>query len=236
MRNYKLLSNFSSFLLAISFMAIFSSNAAVNIDKTRIIFSADSLAQSLSLSNDSDTPVMLQVWADAGDLNVSPEENKTPIVILPPVFKMSPHEIRSLRVLLASRKGLATDKESLYWLNIYQIPSITEAQKKTQKKMILPLRLRLKILIRPEKLPSPTTEDPKKLRFKKNGNVLQISNPTPWFMVLSIFTGGEYESIVASPKTSATMKVKDINSLGSKVSYKVINDDGSSTLYEARVE
>lgn len=136
MRNYRQWLVFSKVILTLLGLTGWygPAQAAVNIDRTRIIFASDEVAQSLTLSNDNTTPMLLQVWTDAGNIDASPDNSKTPLVALPPVFKMQPGELRTLRLLLSSHQQLATDRESLFWLNIYQIPPVTQDIKKPPAK------------------------------------------------------------------------------------------------------
>ncbi|EAX9157850.1 fimbria/pilus periplasmic chaperone [Salmonella enterica] len=114
MRNYRQWLVFSKVILTLLGLTGWygPAQAAVNIDRTRIIFASDDIAQSLTLSNDNTTPMLLQVWTDAGNIDASPDNSKTPLVALPPVFKMQPGELRTLRLLLSSRQQLATDRSS----------------------------------------------------------------------------------------------------------------------------
>ncbi|VDY45148.1 fimbrial assembly chaperone StbE [Salmonella enterica subsp. enterica serovar Daytona] len=138
MRNYRQWLVFSKVILTLLGLTGWygPAQAAVNIDRTRIIFASDEVAQSLTLSNDNTTPMLLQVWTDAGNIDASPDNSKTPLVALPPVFKMQPGELRTLRLLLSSRQQLATDRESLFWLNIYQIPPVTQDIKNHPRKLV----------------------------------------------------------------------------------------------------
>ncbi|MFX9347999.1 fimbrial biogenesis chaperone StbE, partial [Acinetobacter baumannii] len=86
---------------------------------------------------------------------------------------------------LSSRQQLATDRESLFWLNIYQIPPVTQDIKNHPRQLVLPLRFRLKILIRPTELKAPTEAEEKKLRFIAKENTIRIVNPTSWYMSLT---------------------------------------------------
>lgn len=92
MRNYRQWLVFSKVILTLLGLTGWygPAQAAVNIDRTRIIFASDDVAQSLTLSNDNTTPMLLQVWTDAGNIDASPDNSKTPLVALPPVFKMQP--------------------------------------------------------------------------------------------------------------------------------------------------
>ncbi len=56
------------------------------------------------------------------------------------------------------------------------------------EKLILPLRLRLKVFIRPAGLKVPTEKDEQRLHFSATSHGVMITNPTPWYMSLVIMT------------------------------------------------
>ena len=103
MRSYRQWLVFSKAVLALLLLAGVNSApfAAVNVDRTRLVFAANDIAQSLTLANDSVTPMLLQVWTDAGETASSPDNSRTPLVVLPPVFKMQPDELRTGEPVLA---------------------------------------------------------------------------------------------------------------------------------------
>ncbi len=171
MHNYKpwLVFNKLVILLFLSIGIVISSFAAINVDRTRIVFAANDINQSLTLANDSAIPMLVQVWSDIGDIHSSPDTNRTPLIILPPIFKMAPGELRSLRLVLSSRDNLPTDRESVFWLNLYQIPPENLATQDVSRKLILPLRLRLKSFYSPRRI--------KKYRQKRMNSVYILVLP-----------------------------------------------------------
>ena len=108
-----------------------------------------------------------------------PDKVSTPIVSTPPVFKMLPKEIRSLRLLLTARQGLPNDRESVFWLNIFQIQPESERTRQNAQKLILPLRLRMKVFIRPADIGDPDALQYQTLQFSAQDTRLIITNPTP---------------------------------------------------------
>jgi len=211
--------------------------AAVNVDRTRLVFAANDIAQSLTLANDSVTPMLLQVWTDAGETASSPDSSRTPLVVLPPVFKMQPDELRTLRVMLSSRRSLPEDRESLFWLNIYQIPPELSATKSATRKLVLPLRLRLKVFIRPTGLKAPTANDEQKLRFSIASQGITITNPTPWYMSLTVTAtkGIRIGYIMLAPYERRDVVLSQAPAVGTTVNYAVINDSGNWRTYTATI-
>ena len=239
MRSYRQWLVFSKAVLALLLLAGVNSApfAAVNVDRTRLVFAANDIAQSLTLANDSVTPMLLQVWTDAGETASSPDNSRTPLVVLPPVFKMQPDELRTLRVMLSSRRSLPEDRESLFWLNIYQIPPELSATKSATRKLVLPLRLRLKVFIRPTGLKAPTANDEQKLRFSIASQGITITNPTPWYMSLTVTAtkGIRIGSIMLAPYERRDVVLSQAPGVGTTVNYEVINDSGNWRTYTATI-
>lgn len=236
MRSYKWWSVFNKVTVAASIMlccTAFHASAVVNAEKTRVVFNSGSIAESLSLVNSEKEPVVVQVWTDNGDPTISPDQVHTPVVINPPVFKMKPGEIRNIRLLLVSAGSLPQDRESVYWLNIYQIPPNTETQHKGDKKIVLPLKIRMKVFVRPEKIGELQENDAQKLQFsidRESGNkTLLIQNPTPWHLTLSSLRSGKtaLPGVMVAPFTSERVEIPADKTLADKVEYDVINDNGT---------
>lgn len=236
MRSYKWWSVFNKVTVAAGIMlccTAFHASAVVNAEKTRVVFNSGSIAESLSLVNSEKEPVVVQVWTDNGDPTVSPDQVHTPVVINPPVFKMKPGEIRNIRLLLVSAGSLPQDRESVYWLNIYQIPPNTETQHTGEKKIVLPLKIRMKVFVRPEKIGELQENDAQKLQFsidRESGNkTLLIQNPTPWHLTLSSLRSGKtaLPGVMVAPFTSARVEITADKTLADKVEYDVINDNGT---------
>lgn len=233
MRSYRLWSVFSNVVVLSGVLLSFSVWAVVNVDKTRIVFSQSDLTQSVNVVNSGENETYLQIWTDDGDLTLSPDASITPVIVIPPVVKMFPGEMRSLRLVLTSRQALPADKESLYWLNIYQIPALKKELNAAERKVVLPLRIRLKIFIRPEGLNAPLTTDPEKLRFAVKGNKIAITNPTPWFMSMNVYSEGQQsiKNLTLAQQSDAYIDSHTPPKPGESVNYAVINDQGVPVNY-----
>ncbi|EPH2695296.1 fimbrial assembly chaperone [Klebsiella aerogenes] len=238
MRSFRQWSAFSKALVLALLAAAGTTRPAlaiVNVEKTRVIFAAGEMSQAITLSNDGETPMLLQTWSDNGDIGSTPDSRDTPVVVLPPVFKMQPGELRSLRLMLTSRKNLAADRESLFWLNLYQIPPNTKTADAGSRQVILPLRLRLKVFVRPANLKAPTAEAEQQLKFSVEGKTITIDNPTPWFMSLSIWPGSQksIDNLLIPPKSGQKIASNQLLQRGDTIHYSVIGDDGNTRNYAA---
>jgi len=212
--------------------------AVVNVDRTRLVFNAGESSQTLNLKNGAESPSVVQIWSDDGDLMQSPELSTAPIFAMPPMMKLAPDEQRAIRLVLTSRQSLTEDRESLYWLNIYQIPALSRQTSGAEQKILLPLRLRLKVFIRPGALGAPQPEDVQKLRFVAHEHQLTVENPTAWYMSLrlNIANKVKVEDVMVAPFGSITLPLKQPVKVGESVTYEVFDDNGNPVGYQSHTD
>jgi len=212
--------------------------AVVNVDRTRIIFNAGESSQALNIKNGADTPSVVQIWSDDGDLMQSPELSSAPIFAMPPMMKLAPDEQRAIRLVLTSRQSLPEDRESLYWLNIYQIPALSRQTGSAEQKILLPLRLRLKVFIRPAALAVPQPEDVQKLRFIVHERQLTLENPTAWYMSLRLQIANKLkvDDVLVAPFGSFTLPLTRPVQVGESVIYEVFDDNGNPVGYQSHTD
>ncbi|WP_045423080.1 fimbria/pilus periplasmic chaperone [Vibrio jasicida] len=209
-------------------------HAAVDIDRTRIVINAHDLESDFTLANSGEDNVLLQLWTDKGDLTVSPSDEETPLFVIPPIFKMAREEVRSVRLLLNRADLDFEDRENLLWLNIFQV---TQVPKKVitanTQQIMLPLRLRLKVLVRPKGIEAPGENSFAQLRFVRSGKSLKVVNPLPWFAnFLSIKVGDDtHERITIAPFSSITLPIGQRQNI-QQVHFDIIEDDGNITNYK----
>lgn len=217
----------------------FSAHAVVNSEVTRVIFNAGDKSASLALINSPQQPALVQIWTDTGNPSSQPNEEVTPVIALPPVFKMQPGELRSITLQLTDTSALPRDREALYWLNIYQIPPMTQADAQVAQKVVLPLRIRMKLFIRPQGTGALQESAPEKLRVAYAGpqNQVQITNPTPWHITLAGIRceAGSASGVMIEPLTTASVTLQGQGTLCSSVRYDVINDHGTLWHYNKAV-
>lgn len=211
--------------------------AVVNVEGTRAVFNSGDNVISMRLVNSGNEPSVVQIWTDDGDPLANPQDSRTPVIALPPVFSIQPGEIKSVKLQLVSPDKILKDRESLYWLNIYQIPPRSKMDAAEQH-VFLPLRFRLKVFIRPENIPVPEEEDGKKLIFSvidvNDKETLLIKNPTPWHMNIGELNidGEIFGGLVVSPYSDSQMTLSNRSKKAKAIEYSIINDDGNKWFYQ----
>ena len=93
MRKHRFLSVFSKPVLIMTLLLSAGyAGAVVNSTQSRLVFNENSLAETLVLVNSERAPALVQVWSDDNDPLALPESINTPLVVVPPLFKLEPGE------------------------------------------------------------------------------------------------------------------------------------------------
>ncbi|MGL5457636.1 MAG: fimbrial biogenesis chaperone [Citrobacter telavivensis] len=217
---------FSLMVSAVSFSV--STEAAVSVGGTRVIFDGGKKEASITVSNSSKgAPVLIQSWVDEGEGSKS----KAPFIITPPLFRLEPGQDNILRIVRTGGK-LPEDRESLYWLNIKSIPSVKKNEVQTNT-LQLAIKNRLKFIYRPGTIQSVPEESADSLIWKKNGDQIQVTNPTPFYMNFGVVKiGGKTvkptlsEQTYVAPKSEMSFAIP-AGATGNTVSWQIISDYGS---------
>jgi len=168
-----------------------TAHAGLLAEATRIIYPAGAPARTLTLTNTNAWPVVVQIWFDHGEGD--PEALAAPpFIAIPAIFRLAPGSVQTLRIV-ATGEALPETRESVYWLNLYEIPpAAPQADTPSNPdadtaRLDLALNTQLKLFYRPQGLPQPEnlTEDlAAQLHFQleaQNGQwFIACHNPTAW--------------------------------------------------------
>lgn len=159
---------------------VLSAYAGIMPATTRVIFDAKQREQTLMLSNTNEYPVIVQSWVDDG--SGDPINAKAPFIVTPAVFRLLPGKIQAIRIVYNQDK-LPEDRESLFWLNIYEIPPVT-TKNANDPRVTLAMNMQLKLFYRPANMKMEPAKAIDKLSFNFR-NVdgkfyIEANNPTPY--------------------------------------------------------
>lgn len=236
-------------LCLITGLSFQSAQAGVVISGTRQIYPEQNREISIRLTNDDrHHPRLVQAWIDSGDEKVSAEQSEAPFSLTPPVFRMDAGKSQVMR-LTYTREPLPADKESLFWLNVLEIPAnlpqqeVTDTQEETSQ-LRFAFRLRTKVFFRPKNLPGKPEDAATQLRWSvhrgKHGNFLQVHNPSAYHVtfneVAMVMGQGPYAQLIVmgpvdmvAPGARLQFAFKDaLNTVppNAQVRFKYINDFG----------
>ncbi|CNH97977.1 MULTISPECIES: fimbria/pilus periplasmic chaperone [Yersinia] len=207
-----------------------SVQASVVISGTRVIYPENQKEVTVKVSNMGKGPVVVQSWIDSGDVNARPETLKVPFVLTPPINRVEPNKSQTLRISYTGAT-LPKDKESVFWLNVLEIPAKADAGS-NQNYLQMAYRSRIKLFFRPQGLTGNPNEAAKSLVWTKAPGGLKVTNPTPFHVSLvtvAVNAGGkrsQVEGQMISPKDSLTFALPG-NSSGSTVDIEFVNDYGA---------
>ena len=177
-------------LVAATFLtAALHAHAGVVVDGTRVVYPAAKREVTINISNSSSVPSLVQAWLDAGDPHAKPGDAKVPFVLTPPLFRLDPTKVQSLR-LVYTHDPLPVDRESLFWLNVLDIPPRATANGDAPNQLELAFRHRMKVFFRPAGLAGSAADAPGRMTWKllsKDGKLvsIQASNPGPYHVSMT---------------------------------------------------
>ncbi|MGC5701192.1 fimbria/pilus periplasmic chaperone [Pseudomonas sp. NFXW11] len=222
--------------------------ANVVVGGTRVIYPAQETEVSLGLTNKGEQPALVQVWIDDGSADSRPDDVDVPFVVMPPMVRINQGKGQTLRIAHIPRPGIPGDRESVYWLNILDVPPLPADQ--VSNHMQLAFRTRLKLFLRPEKLSGNAVEAAQTLRWSLIGSgpgrVLRVRNDSAFHVSFNsvqvkLKSGHvlKVRSHMLAPKSSADFPLEQKSSSAEaqgRVVYEWISDHGSSVRREAALE
>lgn len=243
----KLLLALGEGLLAFCLFAA-GAHATVIIGGTRVIFPAQSGEVTVRLSNVGNAPALVEAWIDKGNPQSTPDTADTPFLITPPLFRMDSHKDQSLRILATSPQ-LPADRESLFWLNVLEVPPKPTGPQAAGKNLLqFAIRSRLKLFYRPAKLPGDALKAAGQLTWKASRSgqnvTLNAHNPSPYYITISKLSlqvdGKPYvaASGMVAPFGNLQLVVKGLTNTpvnGTALSYTTINDYGAADAHKGAI-
>lgn len=154
--------------------------AAIALDRTRIIFDGSQKSVSLSISNhNKQLPYLAQGWIEDDKGN----KIQSPLMVLPPVQRIEPGKLSQVKIqALPMVKTLPQDRETVYYFNLREIPPKSSKPNTLQ----IALQTRIKLFYRPTNIAMNNNAPPpqEQLTLSKQGDKYMVNNPTPYYVTL----------------------------------------------------
>ncbi|HFF8525011.1 TPA: molecular chaperone [Providencia rettgeri] len=208
----------------------FQSNAALSLDRSRLILNGNEESAEITVTNnDIKSPYLIHSWVE----NANGEKISEPLVALPPIQRIEAGNKTLIRVrALTNKQNLPQDRESLFFLNIREIPP-----KSNNKNAVrFALQTRIKIFYRPENIAIRKSElatpGAKNITILQKNNKIEIKNPTNYNinMVAIKYDNKvlhDFNPIVIPPKDSYKIDIPNNTKIKRPI-ISIINDYGSS--------
>jgi len=207
---------------------VHSAVASVIMVGTRVIVSSEANEKTVQFNNPDLQPYIVEMKVD--------DRENAPFVVVPPVFRIEPHQGQTVRLISTpSAKTLPRDRESVFYLNFVQIPSIKASDRLTNQ-LIIAVNSRVKVFYRPDSLAGQQSNAFKSLRFTLADGKILVQNPTGFHISVSrarfvnshqstLLTNAVMLAPFSSTELSPAGKITSLR--GGKVLLTQVNDYGA---------
>ena len=205
--------------------------AGIVLNTTRVVYPAQDKEAVLSVLNNNSTSILLQSWLEAeGEATQA-----LPFVVVPPLVQLPSGGRQTVRII-HSGDAMPADRESLFWLNVQEIPQASERENVLQ----IGIRQRIKLFYRPGRLNDDIELAPARLRWSlPRGGVLNVVNTGPYHVTLvdiQLLSGGHRvlhrKNSMLAPGQSADYDLREhAQAQNAQLNFSVINDHGALVPY-----
>ncbi|WP_411161534.1 fimbrial biogenesis chaperone [Burkholderia ambifaria] len=182
-------------------------HAAIVPDRTRVIFNEGEPAAIVTITNKSTTyPYLVQSWLE----DTRGNKITSPLMVVPPLQRVEANERNVLRIAKLPGAALPADRESVFYLNIREVPPKTD----TPNTLQIALHTQMKLFYRPKGVQPARDEDwtlPMMLRVDAAAHRLVFDNPTPYHVtVVDVTAGAQKTPVPIEPVMVDPMSTADV--------------------------
>ena len=184
-----------------------AAQAAIVPDRTRVIFNEGEQAAVVTITNKSTTyPYLVQSWLEDAKGN----KITSPLMVVPPLQRVEANERNVLRIAKLPGTELPADRETVFYLNIREVPPKTD----TPNTLQIALHTQMKLFYRPKAVQPARDEDwtlPMTLRVEAAAHKLVFDNPTPYHVtVVDVSAGAQKTPVPIEPVMVSPMSTADV--------------------------
>ncbi|EEX66677.1 chaperone protein clpE precursor [Vibrio metoecus] len=203
--------------------------AALALDATRYIYKGDAQFVSAMVNNESEDAYGAQVWVD----NIVEKDTRPTFIATPSFFKVDGKGKQVFRVMKVS-DHMPNDKESIYWVNLQEIP-----QKREGSGLTMAIRTQVKLIYRPAAIVDGRAAAEENLTVEHLPGGQWLVNSTPYIFAIGSVTDKNDKIIPLtredSEKLTMFMPGDRVNVTGHSVkSVHALSDYGSLETYELK--
>lgn len=184
-----------------------AAQAAIVPDRTRVIFNEGEQAAIVTITNQSTTyPYLVQSWLEDAKGN----KITSPLMVVPPLQRVEANERNVLRIAKLPGTELPADRETVFYLNIREVPPKTD----TPNTLQIALHTQMKLFYRPKAVQPARDEDwtlPMTLRVDSAAHALVFDNPTPYHItIVNLASGAQKTPVPLEPVMVSPMSTSDV--------------------------
>ncbi|MPS41559.1 fimbrial chaperone protein [Vibrio sp. VGrn 2] len=213
----------------VSLMAIFvsfSSSAAFVLNGTRVIYQEAANGATVVVNNQAKSDYAGQAWVDSFEEG----DNTTSFVSIPSFFEVKAETKQVLRMVKVNN-DLPSDRESIFWLNVQEIP---KADTSAANKIVIAINTKVKMIYRPEALATSRRDAEANLYFyldESDGKV-KLKNPTPYyFSIKALQPEIDLNLVSGTLAPFSTVDMPQFKSLPKSIKISAVDDYGAVNEY-----
>lgn len=217
------------FIFASLFLFTTSSHAAFVLNSTRYIFDESKDNISLQVDNQSSQEYGGQIWIENQEQN----DKNVYFVPSPTFFKVTGQHKQVLRILKINDM-LPKDKESLFWINVQEIP---KAPKDGTNALSIALHTQVKMIYRPDILKDKRENAEKNIKLINDESGTVLFNDSPYyFAVINVKQNGKTINLEENIKNKISVfppfeKISLNKKLTGNISFVAFDDYGVDREY-----
>ncbi|HBL4905537.1 fimbrial chaperone [Enterobacter hormaechei] len=196
--------------------------AGVIIGGTRVIYSSDKPDATITIkNNEASIPYLIQSWVDP--FHSDSASGKPPFTVIPPVSRLDAGQEKVLRIMKV-QGTLPQDRESVFWLNIKNIPPASDKPNSLE----IAIKTRIKLFWRPANLNTTPERAATKVKWHIQNRKLIVENPTPLHInVMNVTVDGKDVPLnIVQPFATLTLPLPEgVN--GHALVWRYVNDFGA---------
>lgn len=163
-----------------------TAQSAFVLNSTRYIYTEANNSIPIEVSNKSERKYGGQVSVYLDGTESDQITTETPVVLpSPPVFKSGPNSKQRINLRMINKEALPTDRESLFWLNVLEIPMSTRASGASGNSIALAMNIKVKLLYRPDAISEQRQDAESQIFYRASDNKLTIVNKSPFYFAIS---------------------------------------------------
>ena len=219
--------------LALLASVSFSLNAALTVDRSRLVLNEGDKSIKVNVTNqNAQDPYLAQGWIE----DENEKKMSGPLMVLPPIQRIEAGGKALLRIqTIPDIQNLPKDRESVFFFNLREIPP-----RNTKSNVLtLAIQTRLKVFYRPAAIQvarnADTVPGVEALTLVKKGDDYFIDNPTPYhFSFVELRDGlkgnsvGSFKPLMAGPYAETHLLDSSLTSQTPVLMF--INDQGGQRL------
>lgn len=229
-------------LLLAGLLCLGNAQAGIVLNTTRVIYQGQDKEVSFGVHNSGAGEILVQSWLEPYDPAVNTPQtglSDLPFIVTPALAPL-PGDGKQLLRVIYSGSGLPTERESVLWLNVQEIP-----RSAAENTLQIAIRQRIKLFFRPAGLRGDPLLAAQNLQWQLIGqDALEVFNPGPFhvsMLNISVRQGSKalvnQDSRMLAPQQRWRLPLKSRSgSQALELSFISINDFGGQETYHASLQ